>query len=413
MESPLYAFMSLGAVLFLIGLGLLYSRVQSLMRAEKRVLLVENVGIGMLIVCLLFIAFATVMIPLQSFDKELHCDISIWSCILLYTTNKLFLYVYLIEKSHIINCALSKFEKRSESKLYMCNIVSVSLWCVLLVLMILYRKSSVDSDGICHIGLTHVASVSVLVFDTLYRIYLMSLFVWPLWKFANESDVVMAMAKKNLFGAVVSTLCSFFNLLSVVFANGNERGHICLLYCMIDVFVNVVIMNWLLTSHRDKPLQSVSKMLLAMKLDSVVTVTHNVTNLKLYKDSVISSSSACEVRSPLPSCLAQTSSTPRMQSNQRVKFADTISYSDNPELPRPLPRGNGPVASMASPALEAGKDCPNMVPIRRDSPRHVVGAIPVSYHVPGPALQEGHALMPSSLSSSCESEEDPTKYRLK
>jgi hypothetical protein len=415
MESSLYIIMSLGGIMFVVGLCLLYRRVKSLLRQEKRILLVEYIGIGMLTLSLLFIASAIVMIPLQSFDNELNCDISIWACIFLYTTNKIFLYIYLIEKSHIINCALSKFEKRAESKLYKSNMISLSLWSVVLVLMIMYRKSSVNDDGECHIGLTSVASVSLLVFDTLYRIYLMALFVWPLWRYANESAVVMTMAKKNLFGAVLSLLCSFLNLLSVVFANGHEQGHMCLLYCMLDVFVNVVIMNWLLTSHRDKPLQLVSKILQSMKLDSVTTVTHDIAYLKSYKDAA-AAATATEVRSPLPSCLVQPSACPRIQSQQRVKFADNVSYSDRSDLPRPSSDGARPPHHPSpSPPPESGTMCQQpLVPIRKESPRNVVGVTHLSDQEEDQVvLRRIAATVPTTMASSSDSDDGPTKYCLK
>ena len=319
--------------MFLIGSFVLLRRIAILKDRGQRLLLSEYLGVEMLIACLLFIAVATVMIYLLYVDKDQYCHATIWICILLYTSNKIFLYLYLIEKAHVVNCALHRFEKRGHSALYLFNMASISLYAVVITLMIVYRKSEVE-NGECSVGLKDVASSTLLIFDSIYRSYLMTLFIWPLVKNAAISTRIMDMAKKNVFGSIMSLLFSSANIGSILFMHGNQMASMCLFLCMLDVFVDVLIMDWLLTTPRDKPLQEAAHDLEVVKMDSVVTVTHTLVRPGGEEER---GGVGAGVSTPLPRPVSCRSEGSRSSSHHRVTFADDVIPSPNNTAPMPPP----------------------------------------------------------------------------
>ena len=349
MDTSAVIFDVLGCVMFIAGSYLLYRRLKILRMREKRTLLSEYLGVQMLIICLLFIAVATVMIYLLFRNINRYCNVTIWICIVLYTGNKVFLYLYLIEKAHIVNCVFRKFEKRGNSSLYLFNIASVFLYAAVITIMILYRKSDVE-DGQCYVGLKDIASSTLLIFDSIYRSYLMSLFMWPLVKHAYVSDVIMDMAKKNVFGSVVSLLFSFANAAYMLVMHGNQMASMCLFLCTVDVFVDVLIMDWLLATPRDKPLQEAAHDLEVVKMDSVVRVTHSLVRPVGGAGGGRRAWRSSPLPRPLFSSLSPCRSDgSRSSSHLRVTFADDVFpspdnscgnplYSATPRTPPPLSR---------------------------------------------------------------------------
>jgi hypothetical protein len=274
MKLAMVAFLTISFLCFLISALLLIKRVKALCHSGKRTLFVEFIGIGCLITGLLFIISSLFLIPMQSTNRIIYCRTAIWSFIWLYFSSSLFVYLFLIEKAHIVHCAFFSFEKRSVSKLYKSNIGILSLYMVILIVVILNRNSELQGN-ICHIGIKEVGAISFLLFDVTYRIYLSSLFFYPMIKFANESTIVMDLTWKNMIGTFISTIFSFLNIFFIYMGGGSQPGHICLFMCTMDVFVNVVIMNWLLTTHRDKNIHEIAALVKLVQQDSVVHV--NVT----------------------------------------------------------------------------------------------------------------------------------------
>lgn len=238
---------------FCMNCGIIYRRVNSILNSIQKVMFVEYVGIAMLCVCAIYMGVAAMMISFTTAQNVTACSISIFACLFLYAGTKLMLYMFLIEKVHMVNCAFNKFTKRYDSFVYKINIFLLMIpYLGILILMIIYRIALIDDDGNCRIGLHEPSSYPLLIYDTIYRIYLMSLFLYPIYGSLTDSPKIMAMAKKNLFGTMISTLFSFGNILSIILAHGMQHSFTCLFYCVIDVFANVMIMNWLLTTPRDK-----------------------------------------------------------------------------------------------------------------------------------------------------------------
>ncbi|KAJ6623986.1 hypothetical protein B0H10DRAFT_761452 [Mycena sp. CBHHK59/15] len=91
------------------------------------------------------------------------CSAGILSCIAFYSTSKLLIYIFLIEKVHVV---WSNGNSRLESRIYIVCVVTVAVYAVIIALLFLGRIAHFrDGDGACVIGLKPSASLSLLSYD--------------------------------------------------------------------------------------------------------------------------------------------------------------------------------------------------------------------------------------------------------
>ncbi|KAF4510818.1 hypothetical protein G6O67_002681 [Ophiocordyceps sinensis] len=194
------------------------------------------------------------------------CDGAILLCLACYVTTK-FVYLFLVEKAHIMRSAP---KRRRCSKLYLLNSVGMlGVYIVVVLLNFIFRRAKI-TDGSCIIGMSSLAMIPLISFDTFVNIYLTVLFLIPLTRLYSFKNMTRSQANSRLrtvasrtfSGAVFTSLSSIVNL-TVLMAMDGEPGWVCLMCCNCDIIFSAVVIQWVTsrdnagtkspTSSRERP----------------------------------------------------------------------------------------------------------------------------------------------------------------
>ncbi|KAI8374459.1 uncharacterized protein BYT42DRAFT_576444 [Radiomyces spectabilis] len=186
-------------------------------------------------------------------DNMTSCTLAMLTCDIFYAGSKIAIYAWLIERVHLVTAVKTTRFKTCQ---YRFHLVLLLPYVIILALMLTFRNIYLEPDGKCTIGLQHVASIPLLVYDFIFNLYLTWLFMRPLMNVGRNSRTdwkrsrLYKLARRTLVASVVCLLISFFNVLVVVITHGHERGLVCLTMCTVDVTVNVVTVHWVTTNSR-------------------------------------------------------------------------------------------------------------------------------------------------------------------
>ncbi|KAL7411107.1 hypothetical protein BDY24DRAFT_436093 [Mrakia frigida] len=206
-------------------------------------------------------------------QSTVSCSLGIFSCIVFYALSKIFIYLFLIEKVHIIgNTSLP----RLKSKLYIACLVAMTPYVAVLVLMIAGRIAEITSNGACYIGLAKFASLSLLIYDLFLNVYLTSLFVWPILTskcstsfrllrslrclvltfsslLVSQSSTLRSEPSLPGLSALMALTTSTINILVLTLMNGRQLGFVCLGSCGADVTINACVLFYVTWSPSRSP----------------------------------------------------------------------------------------------------------------------------------------------------------------
>jgi len=88
-------------------------------------------------------------------------------CILFYCSSKVIIYLFLIERVHIVRGGT---KTRFQDKLYLFNLVGLIPYIVIVILAIIFRYNALDENGSCYIGLQRASSFPLLIYDLLINV---------------------------------------------------------------------------------------------------------------------------------------------------------------------------------------------------------------------------------------------------
>mmetsp|Transcript_12829 Transcript_12829/g.20937 ORF Transcript_12829/g.20937 Transcript_12829/m.20937 type:complete len:303 (+) Transcript_12829:33-941(+) len=220
----------------------------------KRKTFPSMVGYSAMVTSTIFTAMAAVLAAYAKSGNVVACSISAFTCLFLYTATKAQIYIFFIERMHIVHKTPS--QTRSSSPLYKFNICLLLPYLGVVTLMVIYRVAITRRNGTCRIGLGEAASIPLITYDTFFSLYSVAVFVWPLFhsKALAGSERLLWVAKKNIYGSVVSTLSSFLNIYWVA-SNETQSADYCLLLCAFDVIINVFVLNYLISGGKSNKAQ--------------------------------------------------------------------------------------------------------------------------------------------------------------
>ncbi|KIK55074.1 hypothetical protein GYMLUDRAFT_248881 [Collybiopsis luxurians FD-317 M1] len=182
------------------------------------------------------------------------CSAAILLCIAFYATSKLLVYLYLIERVHIVWAPPVEGRTRSrlKSPVDIICFVTVSLYAVVIGLLIAGRISLFRSgDETCVIGLKALASIPLLTYDLYINVFLTSMFLWPILKNGHPNQKVKRVARRAFVASLVGLSTSTVNIGVLFGLKGHELGWICLGSCAVDVTLNSYALYWA-TSVRNR-----------------------------------------------------------------------------------------------------------------------------------------------------------------
>jgi len=223
-------------------------------RHLKRKTFPAVVGFSAIVTSTVFTAVAGTLVFFTKNGSGSACEVAILTCIFLYTATKAQIYIFFIERMHIVHKTPS--QTRSSSPLYKFNICLLLPYLGVVTLMVIYRVAITRRNGTCRIGLGEAASIPLITYDTFFSLYSVAVFVWPLFhsKALAGSERLLWVAKKNIYGSVVSTLSSFLNIYWVA-SNETQSADYCLLLCAFDVIINVFVLNYLISGGKSNKAQ--------------------------------------------------------------------------------------------------------------------------------------------------------------
>ncbi|KEQ86705.1 hypothetical protein M438DRAFT_181388 [Aureobasidium pullulans EXF-150] len=173
------------------------------------------------------------------------CDAAILLCLISYMSTKILLYYFLVEKCYLIRSA---GEPRRQSKLWLFNFFGVICpYIVLVVLMIVYRISYMNKEGVCIIGMQRNALVPTIVFDVFLNVWLTTLFLQPLrdcYSYKQQSSSRLRNVVVRTFVGSCATLALSITNLTVIAILDGEPGYICLCLCNLDILCTTLILHW-------------------------------------------------------------------------------------------------------------------------------------------------------------------------
>ncbi|KAF8150078.1 hypothetical protein B0H34DRAFT_174524 [Crassisporium funariophilum] len=172
------------------------------------------------------------------------CTAAIYLCIIFYSTSKFFVYAFLAEKVHIVWSPTVGI-RRFESPVYLTCIVSVSLYCIVMTLMLGGRPiHETAPNGACIIGLRPIASIPLLVYDLYINMFLTFMFLYPLIRSKMMSSGIRRLSIRTFIAALVALTTSTINIVVLILMNGRELGWVNLGACGGDIIVNAVAIFW-------------------------------------------------------------------------------------------------------------------------------------------------------------------------
>ncbi|KAF9937480.1 hypothetical protein BGZ65_001455 [Modicella reniformis] len=216
--------------------------------------------VGLYLVSWAFSIVATMLIQSNNFNL-LSCRLSIFSCISMYALSKIIIYLFLMEKVYVVSdVGVTRFH----SFLYRVNVVLMTPYVGVVILMIVYKVANLEEDGKCYIGLLRPGALPLILYDIFMSIWLTFLFLRPLVSSTSllqgpSKGKLRDVARRTLIGSLVAMFLSSANIFTLVYFNGRERGLICMTSCIVDVTLNAITIHWvtnrggrLLGSERSK-----------------------------------------------------------------------------------------------------------------------------------------------------------------
>ncbi|KAG0096525.1 hypothetical protein BGZ93_004376 [Podila epicladia] len=174
------------------------------------------------------------------------CSLSIYTCVVLYASSKVIIYLFLMEKVYVVTCIGIS---RKESIIYRINIGLTLPFIVIIYLMAKYEVAELDAQGICYIGLERTSALPLIIYDIFLSAWLTFLFIRPLVSSTSllqgpSKGNLRQVARRTLIGAIVATLLSSSNIFTLAYFEGHELGLVCLSCCTADVTLNAMTIHW-------------------------------------------------------------------------------------------------------------------------------------------------------------------------
>ncbi|KAG4265456.1 hypothetical protein FPRO06_00736 [Fusarium proliferatum] len=154
------------------------------------------------------------------------CHGAILLCLICYVTTKILIYVFLVEKAHVIR---SSTTRRRNSKLYLFNMITLlGGYGVVVVLNFIYRIARIV-NGECFIGMKSISMIPLIAFDAVVNIYLTILFLIPLKNLYSFKNLPKTHANSRLRSVAFRTFV----------------GACCTLTSsIVDVLFSAIVVQW-------------------------------------------------------------------------------------------------------------------------------------------------------------------------
>ncbi|OAG09804.1 uncharacterized protein CC84DRAFT_453686 [Paraphaeosphaeria sporulosa] len=265
-----------------VVLALLFGlRAKSLARNIKKRNNLTSAILSFLFLFAICFIFATAVVESgQSLASSNLCYSAIIICLVFYTTNKLAIYIFLLERARIVR---APFMRRHRDWLWISGMIIICAgFGTVAIIGFVFPVSELSRlDGRCRIGLPRKVAFPLMCFDIGLNFLLTGLFIWLLRPVLslhrvnlipglltktshreenassevslrysrphmhNLNHIIKNLLWKCLVGSTLVMLPTVGNMVTFYVMRGRELGWICLTICTLDVSWGVLIINWL------------------------------------------------------------------------------------------------------------------------------------------------------------------------
>jgi len=206
------------------------------------------------------IAVATLRFGYQ-IKSQGACLASIMLCLVFYVVDKVILYLFLIERIHIVR---SRRYTRLTDNWYIANIAILVLGFGSIAILSFIFPVAELSEGRCRIGLPFKVTLPLLIYDITINLYLTGHFLYfsrpgmisdilrrlafttknpasrhislnfPTRPEDGRQDNLRKLAKRTLHGMCIMLLATTINLSILFYMSGREEEWMCFMFCTLD-----------------------------------------------------------------------------------------------------------------------------------------------------------------------------------
>ncbi|KAH7063736.1 hypothetical protein B0J12DRAFT_735607 [Macrophomina phaseolina] len=179
------------------------------------------------------------------------CDGAIILCLTLYIITKLCIYLFLVERVHIVRGSRTP---RTKDTLYMINVVGMFIpYVAIFALNVVFRFAYFDDKGVCVVGVRRPGLVPLISFDVAVNAYLTVLFLVALRRLYSyregQCTTLRNVGLRSSIGAGMTLIVTIVNLTVLVLMDG-EPSWICFMSCSLDVIFGVTVIHWITKTDR-------------------------------------------------------------------------------------------------------------------------------------------------------------------
>ncbi|KAI9301181.1 hypothetical protein BJ944DRAFT_271871 [Cunninghamella echinulata] len=216
-------------------------------RINYKTLTYARILVVSLYICTWAFTASSAVLAYTNNGNPTSCFFSIMVCDLFYAGTKLIIYLWLIERAFIVSGCRTR---RVDNWMYRFHIFLMTPYVGIFALMINYHNAISVPTGECYIGLKPIANIPLLVYDTVFNLYMTILFVIPLIRVGRGANAnwknsrLYSLTKRTLIASTVCLVASFANAFSATILHGEQRGYLCMMCCTIDVTINICTIHW-------------------------------------------------------------------------------------------------------------------------------------------------------------------------
>lgn len=169
-----------------------------------------------------------------------RCSVGTIVCIIIYGSSKGLVYLCLIERVHAV---WGNGRARLRSPLYLtCMALLLPLMAIAVVMLM--QGIWFLHNGYCVLGMSRLASILIMSYDTFTNFLLTFLFVAPLARSTIRSTRLRTIAIKAAIASFGGLLIEVINGFILFASDGKEIIWVCLGACAADIVANAVLLYW-------------------------------------------------------------------------------------------------------------------------------------------------------------------------
>ena len=212
---------------------------------------------------LTFIILSAVLVAGQGLHNYRLCVAGTWVCLILYTFTKLAIFLFLVERIHVVR---APFVPRKKDKIYLaCLAMVLFMYGPVIINSYINPVTTMGSSGdSCNFGIRGDASIPVLAVNMFVDLVLTGVFFYllrPVVKFrglqtvtnalrtrrdgnvplegydSHETDVqrnIRTLLWKSIIGSLLIEIPMMANMIQFVITKGEELGMICMALCVVE-----------------------------------------------------------------------------------------------------------------------------------------------------------------------------------